>query len=68
MDINFYTIGCPACNVLKAKLDSKSVKYNTVTDKETMINMGINSLPVLEVDGKLMSFYDAVKWINALGE
>ena len=64
MSIILYSTGCPKCNVLEAKLNSKSIKYEVCTDIEVMQSKGMMSAPNLEVDGKLMSFGDAIKWIN----
>lgn len=66
MKITLYTIGCPKCKVLEMKLNQKKVKYEIVSDIEIMKNKGISSLPVLEVEGKLYNFTDAVKFVNEL--
>ena len=31
-----------------------------------MQQKGLDSMPMLEIDGKMMAFGDAVKWINNL--
>lgn len=33
-----------------------------------MLGLGITSVPVLDVDGEMMDFQEAVKWINEQGE
>ncbi len=67
-EINLYSTGCPKCNVLKAKLDSKKVQYKLITDVEQMKNLGFMSAPILQVDGSCYTFGEAVKMINNLGE
>lgn len=62
--VKLYTIGCPKCNVLKEKLDAKSIQYETITNKETMRAKGYDLLPVLEVDGTALDFAKAARWIN----
>lgn len=62
--IKFYTIHCPACNVLKKKLDEKKISYEEITDKELMMSKGFTSLPMLEVDGQILNFNGAMKWIT----
>ena len=66
MSINFYTIHCPKCDVLEKKLNNKNVKYNLITDTGVMQQKGLDTMPMLEIDGKMMEFGAAVKWINEL--
>ena len=65
MSIILYSTGCPKCNVLEAKLNSKSIKYEVCRDIEVMQSKGMMTAPNLEVDGKLMDFGAAIKWVNA---
>ena len=64
MNVVMYSTGCPKCKILKKKLDEKKVVYEEETDVEKMKSKGINRVPVLEVDGKLFSYSEAVKLIN----
>jgi hypothetical protein len=48
-----------------AKLNQKNVKFEEITDINTMEKLGIMSVPMLLVDNKLMNFKEAVTWINA---
>lgn len=64
MDIVFYTIDCPNCKELEARLDAAKIDYVTVTDMSVMEEKGISTAPMLEVDGNLMSFGKAVKWLK----
>lgn len=59
-----YTIDCPSCKVLEKKLEIKGIEYDTV---DCRINnpKGITQFPQLEVDGNLMNYGDANKWLNA---
>lgn len=59
-----YTVGCPKCKVLEAKLIAKGIEYSTVTDTESMLAKGLNLMPVLEVDGQLLDFSQAIQWVN----
>lgn len=63
-NITLYTSGCPKCNILKKKLDDKSIEYSVFDDIDKMIEMGFNEMPVLDVNGKRMNYVEAVKWIN----
>lgn len=64
--IKFYTTHCPKCKVLEAKLKEKNIEYITVTDVNEMLYLGIKEAPMLAVDDRLMSFSDAVKYVNNL--
>ena len=59
-----YEHGCPRCKVLKAKLDQSDIEYETVNDIEIMKAKGFVDAPKLDVDGVIMDFKEAVKWIG----
>lgn len=63
-----YSTGCPKCTVLKKKLDEKNIQYTIESNEEKMLALNISVVPVLSVDGNLMSFADAVKWLNKYNE
>lgn len=62
MDVILYSTNCPKCKVLEKKLDSTGINYKIVTDEDLMIGKGFTSAPMLEVDGLLMDFGNAVRW------
>lgn len=62
--IKLYTTHCPKCAVLEKKLQQKNIAYETIDDTEKMIQMGMRSAPMLEVDNKLMNFAEAVQYVN----
>ena len=64
--IKLYTIGCPKCKVLELKLKQKNVEYETIEDMEVMKEKGFMSLPMLEVDGNIYNFSEAVKFLNSI--
>ena len=59
-----FSTGCPKCTILKKKLAQKDIKYTEVNDIQQMLDMGLQSVPWLEVDGQMMNFEQANKWIN----
>lgn len=63
--ITLYTTHCPRCKVLKAKLDSEKIDYEVVEGEEAIREKGFVTTPLLEVDGKILTFAEAMKWINA---
>ncbi len=63
-NVILYEHGCPRCKVLKTKLNQKSIQYEDITDIEVMKSKGFEDAPKLEVNGVVMNFSDAVKWIG----
>ena len=63
--IILYEHGCPNCRRLKKLLDDKHIQYKDVTDQNLMRSMGFTEAPKLEVDGVIMSFLEAKKWVEA---
>ncbi len=64
MKIILHSTGCPKCEVLKKKLKAKNIEYVENNNVEDMESLGIDQVPVLSVDGNLMSFAEANNWIN----
>ena len=62
--IILYEHGCPRCKVLKSKLDQKGIKYEDISDVEVMKSKGFQEAPKLDVNGVVMNFKEAVKWIG----
>lgn len=56
--------GCPKCRVLKLKLNQKGIEYTEFQDVQAMIDMGIKSTPQMDVDGKMYTFEEAIKYVN----
>lgn len=63
-NIILYSSHCPRCKVLEDKLAKKNISYTLFDDVQKMIELGITSVPIFEVDGIKMEFRDANKWIN----
>ena len=55
---------CPKCYVLKAKLNQKGIEYSEIQDVDKMIEMNILSLPMMDVDGALLTFEKAIEYVN----
>ena len=68
MEVILYSTNCPKCNVLEKKLSVMNINYEIVTDTESMIKKGFMSAPMLEVDGNIMDFNSAIKWVNSMKE
>lgn len=61
-----YTTHCPKCMILEKKLKAKGLVYDTCEDVGIMTDMGIQFTPMLAVDDKLLSFNEAVQYINKI--
>ena len=66
--VTLYSTYCPKCIVLEKKLNTKGIKFELVEDQDVMIEKGFMSAPMLDVDGKIMDFTEANKWINEQGD
>lgn len=64
-DITLYSTECPQCIVLKKKINSKGLTFKENNDIETMRDMGITYVPVLQVNDTLMDFAAACRWVDA---
>ena len=64
MNVVLYSTNCQKCMVLEKKLGYSGINYQLVTDEDVMIEKGFTSAPVLEVDGEVMDFGAAVRWVN----
>ncbi len=65
-DVILFSTGCPKCKVLENKLKDKNVEFKKNVDTDTMKKMGLTSVPVLRVNGSLLNFVEANKWVNGL--
>ena len=62
--ITLYTIDCPKCKILEKKLEQANIEYETCKDTNIMTEKGFDFMPVLDADGQVMNFGEAVKWVN----
>lgn len=64
MNVVFYSTHCPKCKVLELKLKQKNINFEENNDVELMTQKGFKAAPVLEVDGVVYNFKEAVEWIK----
>lgn len=63
--ITFYhTECCPKCHMLEKALNDNGIKYESVMDTDVMIAKGFSSVPMLEVDGQMLTFAKALDYIK----
>lgn len=61
-----YTTHCPKCEVLKAKLKEKHIEFIECDNELEMRQKGFLSVPILNMNGKNLTFMEAVRWVNSL--
>ena len=64
MEIILYSTNCPKCKILEKKCTEKNIKFTKNNNVIEMTELGIDQVPVLSIDGKLLNFVEANKWIN----
>lgn len=61
--VKLYSTHCPQCIMLENMLKQKKVKYELIkTTMENVEAMGYSSVPLLEVDGKILNFNEGMSW------
>ena len=68
MAVILYSTGCPKCKIIKAKLESKNVKFDIVDDVDVMKSKGFTTVPQVEINGKVVDFVGVNKLINEYNE
>lgn len=66
MAVILYSNHCPQCKILERKLHDKNIDFTEINDVDLMISKGFVSMPMLEVDGNVMKFKDAVDWVKGV--
>lgn len=60
---------CGQCKVLKKKLENKNISFTVVEGIEKMVELGIQGVPVLQLDdGTKLTQISAIKWVDAQEE
>ena len=65
--IILYTIHCPNCKVLERKMQIKKIPFEVCDNMEEMQKLGIQSAPILSINGELLTFANAMRWVNSYG-
>lgn len=59
-----YSTNCPKCRVLEAKLKQNNIEYELIDDIEIMREKGFEFAPMLEIDGVIYDFKNAIERIG----
>lgn len=66
--VKIYTqSNCPKCRILKSKMEEKNIEYFECDNLKEMQQKNILYIPVLEVEGNLLGFSEALNWIGGQG-
>ena len=60
----YSTENCPQCQFLKQLLAFKNISFDICTDEKILASKNITNVPMLDTDGKLMSFPEAMQWLK----
>lgn len=53
---------CHRCKIVKELLDTHYVQYSEITDRDTILSMDVESVPVVQIGDKIID-----NWISVLG-
>ena len=56
---------CLRCKIIKNMMDIHGIKYEEILDKkQLMLDKGLNEVPAMEVDGKMLGTYrEVLMWV-----
>lgn len=58
-----YSTHCPKCKLLEKQLNKQNIEYKVIDDKDVMIAKGFQSAPKLEINGEILDYTMALKWV-----
>ena len=61
-----YSTGCPLCKTLETRMNQAGVSYTKITDEDEMINLGLQSVPAILKDGKILNFSEAMHLMDSI--
>lgn len=64
--MKLYTIHCPSCDVLEAKLKQKGIEYEIIESEDAIRALGFSSAPLLDVNGVIMNFSEAINYLKTV--
>lgn len=64
MKVTLYATHCPCCELLERSLREADIAFEQVTDTQIMLEKGFTSVPMLDVDGQMMNYPAALKWLR----
>ena len=62
--IILYSTDCPRCKLVKQMLDIHHVPYTEITDKQAILDRDFDSVPMMDVNGKMMDYSGILTWLE----
>lgn len=59
-----YSTGCPKCGLLKKILEQNGIEYTVEDDVNKMLDLGIEEVPMLKIQDKIMNYDKALRYIK----
>lgn len=63
-----YSTGCPRCRMLHKLLELNDIKHEIISDISVIESKGFMEVPMLEVDGKILNYKQAMDWAKMEGK
>ena len=54
------------CNALAQRLNEAKIEYQVETDIEVIQNLGFTTVPMLKVNDQILSYREAIAYIDSL--
>lgn len=67
LNVTLYSTHCPQCTVLENILDNKKIPVTVVYGADEISKLGYQSAPILKVNDTIMTFAEAIHWVNGYG-
>lgn len=58
------TKNCTKCKQLEFVLKNKGIDFEKISDENLMIELGLSTIPTLEVDGVKLINAEITQWVN----
>ena len=62
--VTLYSNNCLNCQLLKTELKKAHIEYQECNDIDKMIEMGLNEMPMLCVNDRMLNVGEAITWIK----
>ena len=62
--VKLLTTHCPQCLGVEQALEDKGIEYEEITNIDEIIKYGVQSVPILVVDDKLLKGKEIYNWID----
>ena len=67
MKVEFYTIHCPACKMIKMLMDKKGIEYTMIDNRDEVLakadELNVKGAPFAIIDGTVYNNVNLKKWV-----